>query len=659
MNTLEEARATFGRAVEFLRAGDAPMTERITRAALADYPGETNFLTLLGAALLRQGKGQEALRYLREAVAREPEYAKGHEQLGEAFIALGRAEDAADSLRRALDINPAFDAAQLKLGQLLLRMGREDEAGAVLEAFIRQKPHREKLAEAAELHRTGKNAEAEAIYREILRSDPQNVTAIRLLAMVAMKLEQYRDAVVLLKQALELAPDYTAARLDLGNAQIELNRFEEAIGTMQAVIRSEPRNFAARMGLANAMARAHRTEEAVGAYEEAIECRPEAAAGYLGLGNVLRTLGEHERSVAAYRDGIAKRPDAAEIYWSLSNLKTFQFSDDEVAAMQDLIVKEDLDQTDEVHLAFALGKAFEDAGDYEAAFAHYDHGNQLRRTQEHYDPVHTEDINRRIREVFTPEFIARRLRAGYDGVRPIFIVGLPRSGSTLLEQILSSHRLVEATHELPEGGRLVRQIDRHAIGRDRYPEALLAAPDGLFAELGKWYEDETRRHRRTGEPYFIDKMPNNFPTIGLLALSMPRAIFIDARRDALDTCLSCYKQLFARGQSFTYDLEELGLYYLEYRRMMDHWEQVLPGRVLCVRYEDVVDDLEGQVRRILAHCELPWDDACLDFYNTKRPVRTASSEQVRQPLYRDSVGIASHYGDALDALRETLAPLDD
>jgi tetratricopeptide (TPR) repeat protein len=413
------------------------------------------------------------------------------------------------------------------------------------------------------------------------------------------------------------------------------------------------------MGLANAMARAHRTEEAVGAYEEAIECRPEAAAGYLGLGNVLRTLGEHERSVAAYRDGIAKRPDAAEIYWSLSNLKTFQFSDDEVAAMQDLIVKEDLDQTDEVHLAFALGKAFEDAGDYEAAFAHYDHGNQLRRTQEHYDPVHTEDINRRIREVFTPEFVARRQRAGYDGVRPIFIVGLPRSGSTLLEQILSSHRLVEATHELPEGGRLVRQIDRHAMGRERYPEALLAAPDGLFAELGKWYEDETRRHRRTGEPYFIDKMPNNFPTIGLLALSMPRAIFIDARRDALDTCLSCYKQLFARGQSFTYDLEELGLYYLEYRRMMDHWEQVLPGRVLCVRYEDVVDDLEGQVRRILAHCELPWDDACLDFHNTKRPVRTASSEQVRQPLYRDSVGVASHYGDALDALRETLAPLDD
>lgn len=659
MNTVEEARATFGRAVEFLRAGDAPMTERITRAALEDYPGETNFLTLLGAALLKQGRAQDALRHLREAVAREPEYAKGHEQLGEVLIALGRPEEAVDSLRRALEINPAFDAAQLRLGQLLLRLGREDEAGAVLEAFIRQKPHREKLAEAAELHRSGQYAEAEAIYREILRSDPENVTAIRLLAMVAMKLEQYRDAVVLLKQALELAPDYAAARLDLGTAQLELNRFQDAVGTMQAVLRAEPRNFAARIGLANALARGHRTEQAVGAYEQAIECRPELAAGYLGLGNVLRTLGEYERSVAAYRSGIAKKPEAAEIYWSLSNLKTFRFGEDEVAAMQELIAQDGLDQTDEVHLSFALGKAFEDAGDYPAAFAHYDHGNQLRRMQEHYDPVHTEDINRRIRSVFTAEFIGERQGLGYRDVRPIFIVGLPRSGSTLLEQILSSHPLVEATHELPEGGRLVRYIERKTLGRERYPEAFVAAPHDFVSELGKWYDDETRRHRSIGAPFFIDKMPNNFPSIGLLALAMPEAIFIDARREPLDTCLSCYKQLFARGQSFTYDLEEIGLYYLEYRRMMEHWDRVLPGRVLCVRYEDVVDDLEGQVRRVLAHCGLPWEDACLDFHNTKRPVRTASSEQVRQPLYRDSMGVASRYGDAVAPLREILAPLDE
>jgi tetratricopeptide (TPR) repeat protein len=658
MNSLEEARATFERAVDFLRAGDASMTERITRAALADYPDETNFLALLGAALTRQGKAAEARKYLRRAVDAEPEYAKGHEQLADAQLALGQTDEAIESLRRALDLDPGFDAAHLKLGRLLLQLGREDEAGKVFEAFVKQQPHRQKLAEAAELHRGGQYAEAEKIYRDILRVDPGNVTAIRLLAMVAAKLEQYRDAVVLLNQALALAPDFDAARLDLGHAQIELQKFDDAVATMQEAIRRDPQSFPARLGLANALARAHRTDEAASAYERAIECRPEAAAGYLGLGNVLRTLGEHDRCVAAYRKGIAAKPGAAEIYWSLSNLKTFRFDDDEVAAMQALLETEELSDADTVHLSFALGKAQEDAGDYAAAFAHFDRGNRLRRGIEYYDPVHTEAIGERIRAVFTADFLAAKGGLGYRDLRPIFIVGLPRSGSTLLEQILSSHADVEATHELPEGGRLARYVDRHGLGREQYPEALVAAPDTFFPELGAWYDDETKRHR-SGAPYFIDKMPNNFANVGLLALALPEAVFIDARRDALDTCCSCYKQLFARGQSFTYDLEELGLYYLEYRRMMDHWHAVLPGRVLEIRYEDVVRDLETQLRRLLDHCGLGWDDACLDFHNTKRPVRTASSEQVRQPIYGDSVGIAARYGSALDPLREALAPRPD
>lgn len=656
MSGLDEARATFDRAVNFLRAGDAPMTERIARAALVDYPDESNFLTLLGAAMMRQGKTADAIKYLTRAIEIEPDYAKAHEQLAEAQLSGGQAEAAVESLQRALELNPAFDAAHFKLGKLLLQMGREKEAQQVLDEFMRQQPHRQRLSEAAELHRLGKFEQAETIYREILRTDPENVTAMRLLAMLAVKLEQFRDAVILLKQVVALAPDYHAARLDLGHAQVEMNLLDEAIATHKEAIRLEPFNYNAHIGLANALARSSQTQAAVASYQAAIEIKPEIAGSYLGLGNVLKTIGKQSEAIAAYRKGIEIKPGFAELYWSLSNLKTFRFERREIDAMQTLLDHNDISDNDAVHFSFALGKACDDAGDYDAAFAHYERGNSMRRAQESYDPVRTEDVGVSVRRVFDRDFVAKAKGHGHRGVHPIFIVGLPRSGSTLLEQILASHPMVEATHELPEGGRLIRFIDRQRSTKDRYPDAVTAMPLDFFETLGKRYDDETRRYR-SGAPAFIDKMPNNFALLGLLALALPDATFINAMRDPLDTCFSCYRQLFARGQSFAYDFEELGLYYLEYRRMMEHWHEVLPGRVLDVRYEDVVADLKGQVEVILQHCGLPWDDACLEFHSTDRAIRTASSEQVRQPIYSDAVGYAERYGKALDPLREALAPI--
>lgn len=656
MSDLDEARATFERAVSFLRAGDALMAERITRAALTDYPDETNFLTLLGGAMIQQGKAAEGLPHLRRAIEVEPDYAKAHEQLGEALLAVGDFDAGIESLRRALELNPAFEAANLKLGKVLLKLGREAEAKDILNAFIRQQPHRQRLAEAAEMHRKGDFEGAEGIYREILRADPENVTAMRLLALLAIKLEQYRDAVVLLQQVVLLAPTYHAAHIDLGYAQVEMHELDNAIATFENVIRLEPWNYNAHIGLANALARSSQTELAVAAYEKAIECSPDTAGTYLGLGNVLKTLGRQADAITAYRKGIAIRPDFSELYWSLSNLKTFRFDDDEIRAMHDLLTADGVHDDDVVHLSFALGKATEDSGDYEDAFRHYERGNGVRRMQESYDPVHTEFIGTSVRRVFNKELIARAQGFGHRGVRPIFIVGMPRSGSTLLEQILASHPMVEATHELPEGGRLIRYIDRHRESRERYPDALTELPMDFFTTLGERYDEQTKRYR-SGAPIFIDKMPNNFANLGLLALAMPDAIFIDAMRDPLDTCLSCYRQLFARGQSFTYDIEELGLYYLEYRRMMEHWHDAFPGRVLDVQYEAVVADLEQQVRRLLRHCALPWDDRCLEFHNTKRAIRTASSEQVRQPIYTGAVGYSARFGASIGPLKEVLAPV--
>lgn len=656
MSEVDAARATFDRAVAFLKSGDVQTAEKISRAALTDYPGEMNFLALLGAALVRQGRAGEGEPYLRQAVEANPDYAKGHEQYAEALLALDRPEEAVEALRRALELNPAFDGAHLKLGRTLLCLGREEEAKKAYEDFIRQSPHRQRLAEAAEFHRNGELREAEAVYRQILRDDPGNVSAMRLLALVAMKLEQYRDAAVLLKQVVKLAPDFQSARLDLGHAQTELHEFDDAIRTMQQAVRLDPLNYAPRVGLATALARSTRAEEAVECYRQAIELNPEVATTWLGLGNVSRTLGRYDEAVAAYRKGIELRPGFAELYWSLSNLKTFHFDPAEVEAMRAEVEKPDIGDAAIVHLSFALGKAAEDEGDYAQAFGWYERGNHLRRKQESYDPVQTEVIGERIRAMFSRDFIARHSGGGYRDARPIFIVGLPRSGSTLLEQILASHPSVEATHELPEGGRLIKFIDRQRSGRELYPEACAAFPAEAFFELGKRYDVETRRYR-SGCRHFIDKMPNNFANLGLLALCLPEARFINARRHPMDTCLSCYKQLFARGQSFTYDLEELVDYYLEYQRMMDHWHDVLPGRILDMQYENVVADLENQVAQLLDHCGLPWDDACLDFHNTKRAIRTASSEQVRRPIYTDAVGYWERFGNALNPLREMLGPV--
>jgi tetratricopeptide (TPR) repeat protein len=653
---LASAKASFERAITFLRSGDAATAEGLARAALKDHPQDANFLTVLGAALTQQHRASEAEVVLRQALASDPDYAKAHEELGRALLAQDRADEAVEPLRRAFELNPAMETAQAALSRALLAAGREQEAKEVFDAFLRQQPHRQLLAQGAEHQREGRLEQAESVYREILRQDPRNVTALRMLGLLAMRLEHYRDAALLLEQAVTIAPDFHVAWLDLGRAQTETYELEKAITSMHRAIALDPGRASGYLGLANALSRSSRTEDAIKAYQQAIALRPGQAGSYLGLGNVLKTVGRQSEAIAAYREGIRLKPDYAELYWSLSNLKTFRFDPVEIAAMERHLDKVELPEDAAIHFCFALGKACDDQGNYDRAFGYYERGNSLRRRQEHYDPVHTEHIGERIRGVFSREFLQQHAGAGYSAAAPIFIVGLPRSGSTLIEQILASHSQVEATFELPEAGRLIRFIDRQRLGGKVYPEAVANFPGELYAELGRRYDRETRRYR-AGAPRFIDKMPNNFATIGLLHLILPNARFINSQRHPLDTCLSCYRQLFARGQSFTYDLNELGEYYLEYQRMINHWHAVLPGRVLEVRYEDIVADLEGQTRRMLEFCDLPWADSCLRFHETQRAIRSASSEQVRKPLYSDAVGHWRHYEAHLGSLMETLAPV--
>lgn len=653
---MNPVRAAFDRAVTFLRAGDGVMAEQLCRGALADFPGEPNLMSLLGAALNRQGRGQEAEPLLRRALEEEPAYAKGQEELGRSLLLQGRFDEAIDRLRKALELDPKLQSAQLTLVHALTESGRADEADEMMQAFLRADPARQRIAQAAEHHRAGRLEEAEAIYRDILRRDPRNLEALRLLALIAMATEHYGQAEQLLKRAVEIAPDFLAAWMDLSRAQLERLNLPAAHASIERAAELSPHSANVQIHVANVLARSGRHDQAIETYRRAIALKPGMPAGFLGLGNTLKTVGRQAEAIEAYRQATVLRPESSEAWWSLSNLKTFRFEDGEIATMERQLELPALSNEARVQFCFALAKASEDRGVYARAFELYDRGNRTRRAVENYDPVQTEVINERIIKVFDAGFVARHAGRGHPDPAPIFVVGLPRSGSTLIEQILSSHSQVDATHELPEVGRLIHRINRDREDRTTYPEAVLDFDDETWAALGRSYIEQTRQYRGDA-PRFIDKNPNNFASIGLLSQALPNARFINTRRHPLDTCLSCYKQLFAKGQPFTYDLVELGEYYLQYERMMAHWHAALPGRVLDVHYESVVADQEGETRRLLEFCGLPWEDACLRYYETERAIRTASSEQVRRPIYTDSVGLWRHYRRELAELIEILEPI--
>jgi tetratricopeptide (TPR) repeat protein len=382
---------------------------------------------------------------------------------------------------------------------------------------------------------------------------------------------------------------------------------------------------------------------------------PANAHAHMSLAHVLKDLGQQAQSIAAYRAAIARRPDLGEAYWSLANLKTFRFTDAEIAAMQQQIGRAQLAPATAVHFCFALGKANEDRGDYDAAWQWYQRGNQLHRPQVSHDPLVMENRHTTIIDTFSGEFLRAHEGQGYDAAQPIFIVGLHRSGSTLIEQILASHSQVEGTAELPNLGQIAGSVGRYRSDRVGFPEAARDLRPKDWRDYGRQYDEGTRRHRPSGKPRFTDKMPENFPLLGFLHLILPNARIIDARRHPLDSLLGNYKQLYGGGMDYSYDLEDLAHYYLEYDRLMRHWEQVLPGKVLTVHYEDTVLDLEGQVRRILEHCGLPFEEACLRYHENRRTVRTASSEQVRRPIYTEALGTWRRYEKHLGLWQEELA----
>jgi len=489
---------------------------------------------------------------------------------------------------------------------------------------------------------------AERLLKPHLKEDPFDVFAIRMLGELASRVGRWKDAENLLRRAIELAPGWTSARANLAIFLGRMGRPAEAMELLDDILAEEPEWVGHWNLKAATLARLGDFEEAVRFYKTVLDQAPRQPKAWMSYGHILKTMGQQAEGIAAYRQAIALKPTLGEAWWSLANLKTVKFDDADLAAMTDALEAPDLRDDDRLQLEFALGKAMHDLGRAEQAFAYYASANALRLKGQPYD---AKDISNRVDQCikqFTAAAFAERT-GGCDATDPIFIVGMPRAGSTLVEQILSSHSQVEGTSELPDIPALAR--------RGGYPRPALKLTENERRELGEEYLKRASVQRRTARPRFIDKLPNNWLYVPFIQLILPNAKIIDARRHPLGCCFSNFRQHFARGQDFTYDLADVGHYYADYVRLMAHIDQVLPGRVHRVIYERMVDDTETEVRALLDHCGLEFEPACLEFYKTERAVRTASSEQVRQPIYRDATEEWKPYAPFLGSLKAALGPV--
>jgi tetratricopeptide (TPR) repeat protein len=644
--------------LQAIKANRPLRAEEICRDYLAEHPGCVDHLRLLSLSLQKQNRITEAEERLKFALSLRPNFPQLHEDIGSILAMRGKFDDAIVSFEKAINLDPSNALAHKKLGQALAAVGRGEDADESFGEYFDKRPEDGEIAVGANLLKDGKVSEAIEIFRELVRKDPNNVNAMRYLGISYWKdNNKMDDAEALLRRVVEIAPDYTSGWLNLGALLLERNKYHDAIDSYKRATRLEPRNPAAWGGLGNAYAIANYQDKAAEAYGSGVKLNPRAPQLQMGYAHVLKTLGRLDESLTAYRAAIAARPDFGEVYWSMANLKVFNFRNEEVAAMKEQLEKDGLSDTSEIHFHFALGKAHEDAKDYDSAWKHYHKGNQLQRMDVYHDPQELRARNEEILQVFTGEFLEEHAGQGYEAADPILIIGLPRSGSTLVEQILASHSMVEGTSELPNLGRIANSIGRYRMPREEFPQSVHALRKKDWRAYGLQYIDETRRHRALGRPFFTDKMPNNFPLVGFLHLILPNAKVINARRHPYDSCLGAYKQLFGKGQNFTYDMEDLADYYQQYDQFVNHWHKVLPGKVLDVHYEETVNDLDGQVRTILSHCGLPFEAQCLRYWESDRAVRTASSEQVRQPIYTGALGKWRHYEQHLELWKEQLGDI--
>ncbi len=648
-------QAAFDQAQKLLNGRAFDLALEQVDAILAVHPRDAKS-TYLRAVILRQlGRHSEAVTLLEALVKGTQSVPVIYQELGYALHAAGRVDDAISALRTAVKLDPKLSGGWRLLGESLHSEGEAEEAAHAIRQALATTHAHPAVIKAIDLVQQERFGMAEGICRDYLKRNPTDVAVIRLLAEIGVRLGIRGDPEILLEDCLLLAPDFHLARNTYASALSEAQKYEQALSEIQYLERVDPQNFSHSILAAS-------IEVMVGDYEAAIERYrvltarfPLHAQLHNSHGHALKTVGRQTEAIASYRRAIEAKPDLGETYWNLANLKTFRFEDEEVAQMEQIIASDQTTNSDYFHLCFALGKALEDRMAFDASFKYYALGNNRKKEQEGYQASQTTEETNKLISSCTADKLRDAGAPGDPSPDPIFIVGLPRSGSTLLEQILASHSQVDGTSELREMIAIARRLGgkRNRDDVSLYPEILFDLTPKECRDLGAEYLERTHIQRQ-GAPYFIDKMPNNFQHVALIHRILPNAKIIDARRHPMATCFSGYKQLFAAGQAFTYGQTNIAQYYSDYARLMAHWDEVLPGKVLRVKYENVITSVDTEVRRILDYCGLPFEAGCLSFHETQRAVRTASSEQVRKPIYTDAVEQWRHFEAHLGPMRTNL-----
>jgi tetratricopeptide (TPR) repeat protein len=647
--------------IERLLGSDPGSADAKASELLQAVPDEPMAQLYQGIARRMLGNPVAAIEVLRRLTEHWPDAPMAHLQLGLALREAGDNSAAADSMRRAVEVRQDFPDAWLALGDLLATMS--DTAGAD-DAFGNYVGHSDSvplLVQAGRALQDERVQEAESLLRNRLRAQPNDVVALCMLADVTERVGRADQTEALLTRCLELAPGYFRARYNHTVMLLRQSKMEQALAAVDQMLAEDPQNVDCRKLKAAILVRLLEYDESIRICEELLEEDPDQPTVWTSLGHMLKSVGRREDCIAAYRKAIELAPHYGEPHWSLANLKTHRVDDEVLEAMRAQLQNPSLPHTDRLHFNFAMGKALEDRRDYEGSFKHYAEGNRLRRERAPYNPQELEDHVRHSKTLLTKEFFAARAGFGTNDPDPIFILGLPRSGSTLVEQILASHSTVEGTMELPNIASIAKSLGDSTTGNgtEGYLAALAKLSADELRQLGQAYLEQTSVNRKLGTPFFVDKMPNNFAHIGLIHLILPNARIIDARRHPMACGFSLFKEHFARAQNFSYSLEIIGRYYRNYVELMAHFDEVLPGRVHRVIYESLVSDTEAEIRRLLEYCALPFEEACLNFHENVRAVSTASAEQVRQPIFRGGLEHWRNFEPWLTPLAAELGPLVD